>query len=92
VVIDAKTKEIISLYIEKRNCDDFNLYKKTKLHIPSNIKQKVDNAYQGAQKMHANTDFPKKKSKNNPLYKEDKQSNRKLAQERVYVEHTKLSM
>jgi IS5 family transposase len=88
MVIDAKTKEIISLHIEKGSCHDFNLYKKTKLRIHPKIKQKLDSGYQGAQKMHLNTDLPKKKSKNHPLSKTDKQSNRKLAQERVYIEHT----
>lgn len=44
-------------------------------------------SYQGVQKLHPKTDLPKKKSKNNPLSKEDKQNNRQLANERVYVEH-----
>ena len=88
MVIDAKTKQIISIHIGKGACHDFNLYKKTKLRIHPKIKQKVDSGYQGAKKMHENTDLPQKGSKNKPLSKEQKKSNRVLARERVYIEHT----
>lgn len=43
--------------------------------------------YQGLQKIHANTMLPKKKMKNNPLTKEDKKNNQKLASERVLNEN-----
>ncbi len=44
---------------------------------------KVDSGYQGINKYHKNSDLPKKKSKNNPLTKEDKKKNRKLASDRI---------
>lgn len=37
---------------------------------------------------HSNTDIPQKSSKNHPLTKEDKKKNKKLAQERIGIEHT----
>lgn len=86
--MDADTKKIICIHFEKGSCHDFNLYKKTGLHIHPNIKVKVDSGYQGAQKMHQNTDLPQKKSKKKKLSKEQKKQNRKLAQERIYIEHT----
>lgn len=39
------------------------------------------------QKLHDNTDIPKKKSKKNPLDKEAKKRNREISSERVLVEH-----
>jgi hypothetical protein len=61
MVIDAKTKEIISLHIEKGSCHNFNLSKKTKLRIHPKIKQKLDSSYQGAQKMHLEYRFTQEK-------------------------------
>ncbi|WP_299466588.1 transposase family protein, partial [uncultured Microscilla sp.] len=87
LVVNATTHEILCIDFEKGSCHDFALYKKSNLRIHPNIRQKLDSGYQGAQKLHQKTDLPKKKSKNNPLSKEDKQNNRQLANERVYVEH-----
>jgi len=39
------------------------------------------------QKLHGNTDIPKKKSKKNPLNKEDRKRNREISSERVLVEN-----
>ena len=47
----------------------------------------MDTGYQGIAKLHANSDIPKKRSKKNPLTKEDKKMNRKISRERVTVEH-----
>jgi DDE superfamily endonuclease len=87
MVIDAQTKKIISVHFEKGSCHDFKLYKKSKLHIHPNIKQTGDSGYQGAQKLHMNTDLPIKRSKNKPLTKQDKKENRELARQRVCIEH-----
>jgi len=87
LVIDADTKQIICINFEKGSCHDFKLYKKSKLRIHPNIKQKLDSGYQGAQKEHANTEKPIKSSKNHKLTKEEKKQNRKLSQKRVFIEH-----
>jgi len=47
----------------------------------------TDTGYQGIQKLHSNTSMPKKKSKKNPLSKEDKQNNRIQSSERVLNEN-----
>jgi hypothetical protein len=47
----------------------------------------TDTGYQGLAKLHANSELPKKKSKKNPLTKEDKQNNKKLASGRVANEN-----
>ena len=63
------------------------MYKKTKIRVHPNIKKQFDSGYQGAQKLHTNTELPIKASKKHLLTKEQKQSNRKLAKERIYIEY-----
>lgn len=47
----------------------------------------TDTGYQGLQKIHTNSILPKKKSKRNPLTKEDKKNNKSLASNRVLNEN-----
>jgi len=47
----------------------------------------TDTGYQGLQKIHAKTQMPKKRSKKNPLTKEDKKNNQQLSRERVLNEN-----
>lgn len=47
----------------------------------------VDTGYLGLQKLHAKTKQPKKRSKKNPLSKQDKKENQAISSERVFVEH-----
>jgi hypothetical protein len=47
----------------------------------------TDTGYQGLQKIHAKSELPKKKSKKNPLTKQDKRNNQKLASTRVLNEN-----
>lgn len=47
----------------------------------------VDSGYQGLHLIHKNTEYPYKKSKNNPLTLEEKQYNQGLSRVRVKVEH-----
>jgi hypothetical protein len=43
--------------------------------------------YQDLTELHANSQTPKKKSKQHPLTSEQKTVNRKLARQRIFVEH-----
>ena len=51
-----------------------------------NIKAQVDTGYQGIKKQHSNSELPKKRSKRNPLTKEDKMQNQKISSSRVLIE------
>lgn len=51
------------------------------------IKVITDTGYQGIQKTHSNCKLPKKKTKKNPLTKEDKKNNQQIASERVANEN-----
>ena len=55
--------------------------------IGPNIKVLTDTGYQGIAKIHANSELPKKKTKKNPLTKEDKKNNRKLSSQRAVNEN-----
>lgn len=47
----------------------------------------TDTGYQGIQKLHSNSELPKKKTKKNPLTQGDKKKNQELASARVANEN-----
>ena len=53
----------------------------------SETKIQADSGYQGIQKIHANSETPKKKPKNQQLTEEEKKRNREFSGERVAVEN-----
>lgn len=57
------------------------------MRLLSEIKTLTDTGYQGINKLHANAELPKKKTKKNPLTKEDKRKNQLLSSERVLNEN-----
>jgi hypothetical protein len=57
------------------------------MRLNENIEVYVDLGYLGIDKIHTKVVQPKKKSKNNPLTKEDKISNQKKSSTRILVEH-----
>lgn len=63
------------------------MFKESGVHIHPQIKSLTDTGYQGITKLHSNAELPKKKTKKQPLSKEDKQKNRKLSSERVLNEN-----
>jgi gluconate kinase len=63
------------------------LFKNSKSAINQKVKAKLDSGYQGILELHANSDIPKKKTKKYPLSDEEKQLNKQLASERIYIEH-----
>jgi len=67
---------------------DFEMYKReVGAAVAKKVKVEGDSAFQGIAKIHANSETPKKKSKNHPLTKEEKAENRRIARERIFVEH-----
>lgn len=78
---------IVCTAVSTRNIHDFKLFKKSRLPIKKESKVSVDTGYLGIEKLHANTDIPKKKSKLHPLTLEDKMVNKVKASFRIIVEH-----
>ncbi|HLE09602.1 MAG TPA: transposase family protein, partial [Bacteriovoracaceae bacterium] len=64
---------------------DFKMFKNSNNKVHTDTKVQVDSGYQGIQKLHKNSEIPKKKSKKNPLTAEDKERNKKISSERVVL-------
>ena len=87
MAVDKKTQKIICTAFSKGKKHDFRLLKESKVGTHPAVRLKADSGYQGLQKIHANTDLPKKQKKKAPLTREDKKNNTRLAAERVLNEH-----
>jgi len=89
IVICAKSKMIIAVFVDCGSAHDFKMWKKSiGVKVIKHIKIQADSGYQGIDKLHKNSETPKKKSKKHPLTKEEKSNNRRIGSERVSVEHT----
>ena len=87
MVVDKHTKEIICIHQARGKTHDFKLFKKSKLPLNKKMNIKVDSGYLGMEKIHGNTELPRKNSKFHPLTKKEKKMNLKLSKVRVAVEH-----
>ena len=67
---------------------DFHLFKRTFEGSPNNVTYTVDLGYIGIDKIHLNSRVPKKSSKNHQLTEEEKEYNKELARDRIFIEHT----
>ncbi len=87
MIVNRTRAEIICTSDGHGKCHDYRLFKKSKTGIHSGIKVAVDTGDQSLQKVQTQTVLPKKKSKKNPLTKEDKKRNTFRAKKRVLVEN-----
>ncbi|WP_416375067.1 transposase family protein [Spiroplasma poulsonii] len=86
VIIEQETKKIIATSFSLGKKHDYALFKESKIPILKNTKLIVDSGYQGIQKNHNNVLIPTKKTKKNPLNKEQKQYNRLVSKMRIITE------
>jgi hypothetical protein len=86
-VVDKKERRVICTSFTNGKRHDFRLFKESGVHIHRSIRSLTDTGYQGIHKLHQNSELPKKKTKKNPLTKEDKKKNRTLSSERVANEN-----
>ena len=63
------------------------MFKKAYRGVHERIKIQSDSGYQGIKGIHTNSETPKKASKLHKLTKEEKDKNRKISRERIYIEH-----
>ncbi|MBW3058639.1 MAG: IS5/IS1182 family transposase [Spiroplasma poulsonii] len=87
VIIEQETKKIIATSFLLGKKHDYALFKESKIPILKNTKLIVDSGYQGIQKNHNNVLIPTKKTKKNPLNKEQKQYNRLVSKMRIIIEN-----
>ena len=86
-MVNKKTKQVVCTAFAKGRIHDFRLFKTSCTRLLAKILARVDSGYQGLQKLHTNTLLPKKKTKKNPLTKDDKKRNRELSSQRVENEN-----
>lgn len=86
-MVDKNKKSIICTNFSNGKRHDFRLFKESGVYIHPNIRSLTDSGYQGIQKLHQNSELPKKRTKKNPLTKEEKKKNRELSSERVLNEN-----
>jgi len=87
IAIDKKTSKIIATSYATGKTHDFKIFKESKTHIHPDTAAKGDSGYQGIQKIHPNSQVPKKRSKKKPLTTVDKKQNKQISSDRVIVEH-----
>ena len=66
---------------------DKKLFTCSRVHFQETSEAVVDSGYQGLQKTHANTSLPTKKSKKQPLTKDQKRANREQSRKRILIEN-----
>jgi hypothetical protein len=88
VIIERKTKKIIDVRQAKGSEHDFKVYKDTiGKSVHKSIHIDADLGYLGIEKLHPNSRIPIKSSKNHKLTKREKAFNKRLARDRVVIEH-----
>jgi len=87
VVANQQTGEIICTALGMGGVHDSNLYKQSNTPIQSETGALTDKGYLGIKKLHARSRHPKKKTKKDPLTKQEKKDNREINRERMVVEH-----
>jgi hypothetical protein len=81
------TKKIIYTFFSKGRRHDFRIFKESKTKFHSEISLITDGGYRGLKKLYAKSQMPKRRSKKNPLTKQDKKNNQFLSKERVINEN-----
>jgi len=86
--VNKKSKEIVAIMVDMGRSHDFKIYKnEVGKKIQETIRVNGDSGFQGIEEYHKNSETPKKRSKKRRLTKEEKANNKRLAKERVLVEH-----
>lgn len=78
---------VICFTVAQGHVHDFRVFKECGVYIPERIKVLADTGYLGIDKIHKNSQIPRKSSKKHPLTSEDKTHNRKISRQRIYIEH-----
>lgn len=63
------------------------MLKDGKIHVREDTKILADSGFSGIHKLHKNSEIPHKSTRYNKITKEQKKENRKLAVQRIAVEH-----
>jgi hypothetical protein len=87
LIIDRDTLEIMCLHFAQGRTHDFKLFKASGLHVHPDTGMLGDSGYQGIARYLSNSYIPKKKPKGGELSEAERDYNRTLGKERIWVEH-----
>ena len=87
IVIDGLNGKIICIHEEKGAVHDFEIFKRSGIHILDDILLVGDKGFQGICVLHSNSLIPFKKPKNGELTAEQKTFNSNLSKFRMLIEH-----
>ena len=87
VIADQISGRILATAFCAGKRHDLALYRRSRTAMLSRIANVADSGYQGIKRDHANSETPKKKSKNHPLTVDDRKKNHILARKRMGCEH-----
>ena len=91
--MNKETLEVIAIAQAKGRTHDFKLYKdEFGSAVAEWIKLMGDSGFQGILEFHKNSETPKKKSKKEPLTASDKANNKRISQERIFIENVNASL
>lgn len=86
-MIDLKSKQVICTAHGRGREHDFKLFKRSQVSFDQRTECLGDRGYQGLQKLHPNSQTPKKRRPRQKLCKADRRANRELASRRIVCEH-----
>ncbi|WP_250295852.1 IS5 family transposase [Wolbachia endosymbiont of Oedothorax gibbosus] len=87
IVTEKKSKKVICTSFSNGRKHDFRMFRESKVAVLPQTKILADAGYRGMQKIHKNVVLPHRKTKKNPLSKEQKKENRALMSQRAIVEN-----
>ena len=87
LIVDVKTRKIVSIAFDAGSIHDFLLFKNTTKDLNDLISFLADSGYQGITNIFKNSMIPKKKSKYNPLTVQDRKLNKLISSIRITIEH-----
>jgi len=87
LLVSLESKMIYGVASGKGKTHDFQMFKDSKIHIPSDIEILGDSGYQGIKDIHANSRTPIKKSKGKNLTRRQKLYNHFFSKKRIVVEN-----
>ena len=91
--MNKETLEVVAIAQSKGRTHDFKLYKdEFGSAVAEWIKLMGDSGFQGILEFHKNSETPKKKTKKEPLTDEDKANNKRISQERIFIENVNASL
>ena len=87
MVVNKATKQIICTHTAPGRRHDRKLFTCSGVRFRETSEVIADSGYQGLRKEHANTSLPARKSKKQPLTKDQKRANREQSRRRILIEN-----